>query len=50
MKNAFSFLFFLLTQGLVGQEVKLIVLGTAQDAGAPQIACKKDCCADLWGA
>ena len=29
-------------------EVKLIVLGTAQDAGAPQIACKKDCCADLW--
>ena len=25
-----------------------MVLGTAQDAGAPQIACKKDCCAALW--
>lgn len=48
MKNVFSFLLFILFQGLVAQEVKLVVLGTAQDAGAPQIACKKDCCADLW--
>ena len=48
MKTIFPFLFFLLFQGLVAQEVKLVILGTAQDAGAPQIACKKDCCADLW--
>lgn len=30
------------------QEVKLVVLGTAQDAGAPQIACQKKCCENLW--
>jgi len=44
-----SFLFFLfLTQQSIAQEVKLVVLGTAQDAGAPQIACQKDCCKTLW--
>ena len=48
MRIIFPFLFFLLFQGLVGQEVKLVVLGTAQDAGAPQIACKKECCKPLW--
>ena len=48
MRIIFPFLFFLLFQGLVGQEVKLVVLGTAQDAGAPQIACKKECCKSLW--
>ena len=48
MKTIFSFLFFLLYQGLIAQEVKLVVLGTAQDAGSPQIACKKNCCIDLW--
>ena len=47
MKIVFSF-FFLLFEGLVAQEVKLVVLGTAQDAGAPQIACKKECCKSLW--
>ncbi|MCO6501186.1 MAG: hypothetical protein J5I47_12530 [Vicingus serpentipes] len=26
----------------------LVILGTVQDAGAPQIACKKDCCKDLF--
>ncbi|MEQ8470253.1 MAG: MBL fold metallo-hydrolase [Marinoscillum sp.] len=26
----------------------LVVLGTAQDAGFPQIGCIKSCCADLW--
>ncbi len=26
----------------------LIVLGTIQDAGSPHIACKKDCCKDLF--
>ena len=48
MRIIFPFLFFLLFKGLVGQEVKLVVLGTAQDAGAPQIACKKECCKPLW--
>ena len=48
MRIIFPFLFFLLFQGLVGQEVKLVVLGTAQDAGAPQIACEKECCKPLW--
>ena len=27
---------------------QLIVLGTAQDAGSPQINCQKDCCRDLF--
>ena len=48
MKIVFSLFFFLLFEGLVAQEVKLVVLGTAQDAGAPQIACKKECCKPLW--
>ena len=48
MKIVFSIFFFLLFEGLVAQEVKLVVLGTAQDAGAPQIACKKECCKSLW--
>ena len=26
----------------------IVVLGTAQDAGYPQIGCQKDCCKDLW--
>jgi pyrroloquinoline quinone biosynthesis protein B len=26
----------------------LVVLGTIQDAGSPQIGCKKDCCANLF--
>ena len=28
--------------------VSLIVLGTIQDAGSPHIACKKECCKDLF--
>lgn len=27
--------------------VTLLILGTVQDAGSPQIACEKDCCKDL---
>lgn len=27
----------------------VVVLGVAQDAGFPQIGCKKDCCKDVWG-
>ena len=30
------------------QSVSLVVLGTVQDAGSPQIACEKDCCRDLF--
>jgi pyrroloquinoline quinone biosynthesis protein B len=29
-------------------QTSLIVLGTVQDAGSPHIACKKDCCKDLF--
>ncbi len=29
-------------------ETSLIVLGTIQDAGSPQIGCTKDCCKDLF--
>ena len=28
--------------------ISLVILGTAQDAGSPQIACKKECCANLF--
>ncbi len=34
------------TENITG--VSLIVLGTIQDAGSPQIGCKKDCCKDLF--
>jgi len=30
------------------ESVSLIILGTVQDAGSPQIACKKDCCKGLF--
>ena len=29
-------------------DLKLLVLGTIQDAGSPHIACKKDCCKNLF--
>ncbi|MBL0181878.1 MAG: MBL fold metallo-hydrolase [Chitinophagaceae bacterium] len=29
-------------------ETSLIILGTVQDAGSPQIGCKKDCCKNLF--
>jgi pyrroloquinoline quinone biosynthesis protein B len=28
--------------------LSLIIMGTAQDAGSPHIACEKECCADLF--
>jgi len=28
--------------------VSIVVLGTIQDAGSPQIGCTKDCCVDLF--
>lgn len=30
--------------------VELVVLGTTQDAGSPQINCTQDCCKELWDA
>lgn len=30
------------------ENVSLIILGTVQDAGSPQIGCKKDCCKGLF--
>ena len=30
------------------KSISLIVLGTIQDAGSPHIACKKECCIDLF--
>lgn len=35
------------TSSMVAQEVEIIVLGTVQDAGAPQIGCTKSCCINL---
>jgi len=29
-------------------KTSLVILGTAQDAGSPQVACKKDCCKNLF--
>ena len=29
------------------KEMTLVILGVAQDGGAPHIGCKKDCCKDL---
>ena len=29
-------------------EVELVILGTIQDAGSPHIACRKDCCRNLF--
>jgi pyrroloquinoline quinone biosynthesis protein B len=37
---------------LIGDHVldatSIVILGTVQDAGSPQIGCKKDCCTDLF--
>lgn len=33
---------------VIDSGVSLLVLGTVQDAGSPHIACKKDCCVDLF--
>ncbi len=48
MKKVFLILFlFLLKLCIYAQNIELIVLGTAQDAGSPQIACIKECCTKL---
>jgi len=33
---------------LNSSDVSLVVLGNVQDAGAPHVACRKDCCKDLF--
>lgn len=35
-------------EGLKTTATSLIILGTIQDAGSPHIACKKDCCKELF--
>lgn len=47
MRNIFLAIF-IFHSSLSAQQIKLMVLGTAQDAGAPQINCKKKCCKNLW--
>ena len=32
----------------VSQKTSIVILGTIQDAGSPQIACTKDCCKELF--
>ncbi|MGZ3756775.1 MAG: MBL fold metallo-hydrolase [Mucilaginibacter sp.] len=53
--KSFSVLFYIslslntLAQPIVtSAQVQVIVLGTIQDAGSPQITCSKDCCKDLF--
>ncbi|CAL2103301.1 Pyrroloquinoline quinone biosynthesis protein B [Tenacibaculum sp. 190130A14a] len=53
MKSIFAFLFLLLCTSCTKKnisinEVSIVVLGTVQDAGSPQITCKKECCKDLF--
>ena len=37
-----------ITSSSVVWETSLVILGTIQDAGSPHIACKKDCCKNLF--
>jgi pyrroloquinoline quinone biosynthesis protein B len=34
--------------GVVGQNAQLLVLGSSQDAGTPQVGCLKNCCSSIW--
>lgn len=36
------------TENHILKSTSLIILGTIQDAGSPQIGCKKECCIDLF--
>ncbi|MEE9361185.1 MAG: MBL fold metallo-hydrolase [Cellulophaga sp.] len=36
------------TQLQIPTQTSIVILGTVQDAGSPHIACKKDCCKDLF--
>ncbi len=46
--RAIVLLFLIAWVNLLMAQVELVVLGTAQDAGSPQIGCQKKCCIDLW--
>lgn len=48
MKKIVHYIFLLLFSFCANAQVQLVVLGTAQDAGAPQIGCTKSCCASKW--
>ena len=48
MKKIVHYIFLLLFSLCANAQVQLVVLGTAQDAGAPQIGCTKNCCASKW--
>lgn len=53
MKSKFAILLLLLCISCTQneqpiKEVSIVVLGTVQDAGSPQITCKKECCKDLF--
>lgn len=55
MKLFYCILLLLITQSCkhhqdnsIIKEPFIIILGTVQDAGSPHIACKKDCCRDLF--
>lgn len=39
---------FVICKILLTGQVDMVILGTVQDAGSPQIGCQKDCCAHLW--
>jgi pyrroloquinoline quinone biosynthesis protein B len=41
-------LIFFITFKSLGQSPYIVVLGTAQDGGFPQAACKRDCCKPIW--
>ena len=46
--RTFFFALLLCCSFFLQAQVELIVLGTAQDAGAPQIGCEKNCCKTRW--
>lgn len=48
MKKFQITLFFLFIGFVAQSQVKLVVLGTTQDAGSPQAGCKKECCKNLF--
>lgn len=39
---------FLICHVALKAQVEMVILGTVQDAGSPQIGCQKDCCSHLW--
>ena len=49
-KFSYSLLFFLFVNSITyfSQSPFIVVLGTTQDAGSPQIGCIKKCCSDLF--